>query len=84
MFAYNSSVICDNNNYILTVDVNPSNMHDLVAFYSSLDKLSKRFSSEYIKYFVGDAAYITSHICKTILDLNMVPALPYSRKGYKK
>ena len=84
MFAYNSSVICDNNNYILTVDVNPSNMHDSVAFYSSLDKLSERFSSEYIKYFVGDAAYITGHICKTILDLDMIPALPYSRKGYKK
>ena len=31
MFAYNSSVICDNNNYILTVDVNPSNMHDSVT-----------------------------------------------------
>ena len=30
MFAYNTSVICDNNNYILTVDTNPSNMHDSV------------------------------------------------------
>lgn len=35
MFSYNTSVICDNNNYILTVDTNPSNMHDSIAFYSS-------------------------------------------------
>ena len=84
MFGYNSSVICDNNNYILTVDVNPSNMHDSVAFYSSFDKLINNYDINNIKYFVGDAAYITSHICKTIIDLDMIPAFPYSRLGYRK
>lgn len=84
MFGYNSSVICDNNNYILTVDVNPSNMHDSVAFYSSFDKLMNNYDINNIKYFVGDAAYITSHICKTIIDLDMIPAFPYSRLGYRK
>ena len=84
MFGYNSSVICDNNNYILTVDVNPSNMHDSVAFYSSFDKLINNYDISNIKYFVGDAAYITSHICKTIIDLDMIPAFPYSRLGYRK
>ena len=84
MFGYNSSVICDNNNYILTVDVNPSNMHDSVAFYSSFDKLINNYDVNNIKYFVGDAAYITSHICKTIIDLDMIPAFPYSRLGYRK
>lgn len=84
MFAYNMSVICDNNNYILTVDTNPSNMHDSVAFYSSFDKFVNNYDISKTKYFVGDAAYLTNHICKTIIDLDMIPGLPYSRLGYKK
>lgn len=84
MFSYNTSVICDNNNYVLTVDTNPSNMHDSVAFYDSFDNFINNYDSSGTKYFVGDAAYLTNHICKTIIDLNMIPALPYSRLGYKK
>lgn len=84
MFAYNTSVICDNNNYILTVDTNPSNMHDSVAFYDSFDNFTSNYDISETRYFVGDAAYLTNHICKTIIDLNMIPALPYSRLGYKK
>ena len=84
MFGYNTSVICENNNYILTVDTNPSNMHDSVAFYNSFDNLSTHFDISDIKYFVGDAAYITNHICKLLIDNDMIPTLPYSRKGYRK
>ncbi len=84
MFGYNTSVICDNNNYILTVDTNPSNMHDSVSFYQSFENLSSHFDITKIDYFVGDAAYITPHICKTIIDLEMIPAFPYTRKGYRK
>ena len=84
MFGYNTSAICDNNNYILTIDTNPSNMHDSVAFYNSFDNFINNYDSSETKYFVGDAAYLTNHICKTIIDLNMIPALPYSRLGYKK
>ena len=84
MFGYNTSVICDNNNYILTVDTNPSNMHDSISFYQSFDNLLTNFDITKINYFVGDAAYLTSHICKTIIDLDMIPSLPYSRLGYRK
>ena len=84
MFAYNTSVICDNNNYILTVDTNPSNMHYSVAFYSSFDNFITKYDVSNVNYFVGDAAYLTNHICKTIIDLEIIPALPYSRLGYKK
>ena len=84
MFGYNTSVICDNNNYILTVDTNPSNMHDSISFYQSFDNLLTNFDITKIDYFVGDAAYLTSHICKTIIDLDMIPSLPYSRLGYRK
>ena len=81
MFSYNTSVICENNNYILTVNTNPSNMHDSVAFYDSFDNLNNHFDIRNIKYFVGDAAYITGHICKTIINLDLIPAFPYSRLG---
>ena len=84
MFAYNTSVICDNNNYVLTVDTNPSNTHDSIAFYSSFDNFINNYDFSKTTYFVGDAAYLTNHICKTIIDLDMIPALPYSRLGYKK
>ena len=84
MFGYNTSVICENNNYILTVDTNPSNMHDSVSFYQSFENLTNHFDISQIDYFVGDAAYITGHICKTIIDLEMIPAMPYTRKGYRK
>ena len=83
MFGYNTSVICDNNNYILTVDTNGSNVHDSVSFYQSFDNLVENFDITDIDYFVGDAAYLTPHISKTIIDLEMIPCMPYTRKGYK-
>ena len=84
MFGYNTSVICENNNYVLTVDTNGSNVHDSVSFYQSFENLSNHYDISQIKYFVGDAAYLTSHICKTIIDLDMIPSFPYTRKGYRK
>ena len=83
MFGYNTSVICDNNNYILTVDTNGSNVHDSVSFYDSFDNLINNYDVSEIDYFVGDAAYLTPHISKTIIDLDMIPAMPYTRKGYR-
>ena len=84
MFGYNTSVIYDNNNYILTVDTNGSNVHNSVSFYKSFENLTTHFDITNISYFVGDSAYITPHICKTIIDLEMTPSFPYTRKGYRK
>ena len=84
MFGYNTSIICENQNYVLTVDTNGSNVHDSVSFYQSSDNLLNHFEVSKIDYFVGDAAYITPHICKTIIELGMIPVLPYTRKGYRK
>ena len=84
MFGYNTSVICENNNYVLTVDTNGSNVHDSVSFYESFENLTTHFDITNIDYFVGDAAYLTPHICKTIIDLEMIPNFPYTRKGYRK
>ena len=68
MFGYNTSVICENNNYILTVDTNGSNVHDSISYYQSFENLINHFDIFTIDYFVGDAAYLTPHICKTIHD----------------
>lgn len=84
MFGYNTSVICENNNYVLTVDTNGSNVHDSVSFYQSFENLINHFDISKISYFVGDAAYTTPHICKMIIDLDMIPSFPYTRKGYRK
>ena len=84
MFGYNTSVICDENNYVLTVDTNGSNVHDSISFYQSFENLVNHFDITSINYFVGDAAYLTPHICKTIIDLEMIPDFPYTRKGYRK
>ena len=74
----------DKDNYILTVDTNGSNVHDSVSFYQSFDNLVEHFDITDIDYFVGDAAYLTPHISKTIIDLEMIPCMPYTRKGYRK
>ena len=83
MFGYNSTVICDNNNYALIVDVNSSNVHDSVAFYSAFDKLLNKYDISNINNFLGDAAYKTPHICKTLLDLELTPLFPYTRQKSK-
>jgi len=88
MVAYNTSIICDNNNYILSYDTNPSNMHDSKSFYPTYNKFKERFGVEKTKYMAGDAAYITTHICKTTIEDKIKLCLPYKRpmtkKGYFK
>ena len=83
MFGYNSTVICDNNNYALTLDVNPSNVHDSVAFYPAFYKLVNKLGTDDIINFLGDAAYKTPHICKILLDLGLIPLMPYTRPKTK-
>lgn len=88
MVAYNTTTICDKRNYILNFKTNPSNMHDSKAFYEPYKKFKEIFGTEYTKYMVGDAAYITTHICKTTIEDGIILCLPYkapmTKKGYFK
>ena len=63
-------------------------MHDSIAFYSAFEKFNNTIGFEETTYFAGDAAYITSHICKTLINKGLIPCLPYKRpmtkKGYFK
>lgn len=47
MVAYNTSIICDNNNYILSYDTNPSNMHDSKSFYPTYKKFKEIVMDDY-------------------------------------
>ena len=88
MVAYNTSIICEANNYVVSFDTNPSNMHDSKAFYPTYKKFKDRFGIDKTNYMAGDAAYITTHICKTTIEDNIKLCLPYKRpmtkKGYFK
>ena len=88
MVAYNTTTICDKRNYILSYETNPSNMHDSKAFYPVYNKFKKCFGTERTMYMAGDAAYITTHICKTAVEDDIILCLPYKRpmtkKGYFK
>jgi len=48
IFCYNTSIIGENNNYVLTVDTNGSNVHDSVSFYQSSDNLLNHFDASKI------------------------------------
>lgn len=88
MIAYNTSIISDKRNYILAYDTNPSNMHDSKAFYPTYKKFKKEFGTSRTQYFAGDAAYITTHICKTVTEDGIKLCLPYkspmTKQGYFK
>ena len=86
-FAYLSHTACDKNNFILDFHITPGNIHDSVAF-SDLYKKLKQNIKHPISAIAIDAGYITPYICKTLLDDNIIPAIPYKRpmtkKGYFK
>lgn len=84
MVAYNTSTICDKRNYIVSYDINPSNMHDSKAFYPTYKKFKDLFGTERTNYIAGDAAYITTHICKTVIEDEIKLCLPYKRPMTKK
>lgn len=79
MIAYNTTTICDKRNYILSFESNPSNMHDSKAFYPVYNKFKEEFGTDKTEYMAGDAAYITTHICKTTIEDNIILCLPYKR-----
>ena len=81
-FAYSAQTACDQNGYILGVEVNSGNVHDSVAFDGLYDKLTEKFPE--IETIVADAGYKTPWICKKIIDDGRVPSLPYKRTMTKK
>jgi len=75
-FAYSAHTACDDRNFILGFHVTAGNVHDSVAFNDVYTKVRERYGDKIISTAV-DAGYITPYICKTLLEDNILPAIPY-------
>jgi transposase len=83
MFAYSVNTACDDGNFVLGLEVRPGNDHDSTFFIETYDKVRDKFKED-MKIVAVDAGYITPHICKTILEDELLPAMPYKRPVTKK
>lgn len=77
-FAYSVHTACDDGNFILGVEVTAGNVHDSTQFTEVYEKVMDRYADE-VQIVAVDAGYITPHICKTIIDSGVLPAMPYKR-----
>lgn len=78
MFAYSVNTACDDNNFILAFDVKPGNYHDSSFFIEVYEKVRQNFMDD-MMFVAVDAGYVTPHICKTLLEDGLIPAMPYKR-----
>ncbi|MDF1618809.1 transposase, partial [Petrocella sp. FN5] len=74
-------------NFILGFAVKPGNVHDSSFFNEVYNNVIKMFKND-MKIVAVDAGYITPHICKSILDDQLLPSIPYkspmTKKGFMK
>ena len=80
-FAYEAHTACDENGFILGVEVTAGNVSDSVAWDKVYNEVTERFPES--KYIVMDAGYKTPWIAKRTLEDDRIPVLPYTRKNYK-
>lgn len=76
-FAYSAHTACDDNGFILDVIITPGNVHDSQVAIPLLNKVLAKFPK--ISTFVADAGYKTPYICKSIIERQLRPVLPYTR-----
>jgi transposase len=81
-FAYSAHTVCDQNNFILEVEVTPGNIHDSIVFDTVYDRVTSRLPD--VKVVTVDAGYKTPWICKKIFDDNRIPSMPYKRPMTRK
>lgn len=82
-FAYTHNTVSDKNGFVLAHETVPGNVHDSVSFDKVRNKLMNKFSDK-ITFEVLDAGFKTPAICRTIIEDNKTPLMPYTRtKGPK-
>ena len=82
-FAYTHNTVSDKNGFVLAHETVPGNVHDSVSFNKVRNKLMNKFSDK-INIEVLDAGFKTPAICRTIIEDNKIPLMPYTRsKGPK-
>lgn len=81
MFAYTFHTGCDRNGFVLGAMVEPGNVHDSMVFPSLYAQIKERVA---VPVAVAvDAGYKTPYICKTLLDEQVRPVMPYTRPQTK-
>jgi len=82
-FAYTHNTATDKNGFVLAHETVPGNVHDSVSFDKVREKVMKKFGAK-ITFEVLDAGFKTPAICRTIIEDNKIPLMPYTRpKGSK-
>lgn len=80
-FAYEVHTACDQNGYILDVEVTAGNVHDSTAFELYYDRLIEEFPQ--IEYIVMDTGYKTPAVARKVFKSKRIPVLPYKRPNGK-
>ena len=82
-FAYTHNTATDKNGFVLAHETVPGNVHDSVSFDKVRKKVMDKFSDK-VTFEVLDAGFKTPAICRTIIEDNKIPLMPYTRpKGSK-
>jgi transposase len=76
-FAYTAHAACDENNFVLAMEVTPGNASDSTVFDAVYEQAAGKFQE--IEAVAVDAGYKTPWICKKVLDAGRKIATPYKR-----
>jgi transposase len=83
-FAYTAHVACDGNNFVLSCEVTPGNVHDSMVFDCVYDDVVNTF--EEVSTVAVDAGYKTPWICKKVQEdgrnLSTAYKRPMSKTGF--
>ena len=80
-FAYTHNTATDKNGFVLAHETVPGNVHDSVSFDKVREKVMDKFSDK-ITFEVLDAGFKTPAICRTIIEDNKIPLMPYTLMPY--
>jgi len=80
-FGFSLHTACDKKGMILGTILTAANVHDSVMFVDILNEVEKNVGRP--RAVAVDAGYKTPHICKELLDRNILPSMPYKRPQHK-
>lgn len=76
-FAYSFHTACDRHGFILGIAATAANVHDSTMLDEVLEQVKKNVGKP--EYVALDAGYKTPYNCKTLIDQEIRPVMPYTR-----
>ena len=76
-FAYSFHTACDRHGFILGIAATAANVHDSTMLDEVLEQVKKNVGKP--EYVAVDAGYKTPYNCKTLIDQEIRPVMPYTR-----